>query len=149
MLEDSIKYWEKGLAFNFISKCQNARGETPQYQSGTTKLISATGKQEKSLNLKKLQKYKNNPCNIGKWDCHSTMFQGLEIPCAEYHISIYVKKATIWSLELGKEVHRIWKSYQNKHLWYWDMEVSFYNIPRAQNYSPRVTHLIKSLIATV
>ena len=50
--------------------------------------------------MKKLQKYKNNPSNIGKWDVHSTIFQGLNSHPGATHLH-NIQTVTVWSLELA------------------------------------------------
>ena len=54
-------------------------------------------------NLKQtLLKYKNNPFNSGKWEFHSTIFQGPNMSLPGATLFDTIETATILSLELGK-----------------------------------------------
>ena len=94
-----------------------ARGDTPQYHSESTLLVSATEKQQKSLkeinkSLKELLRYKNNSSNIGKCDIHSTILQCPEPQSSRVAHLNTIQTATIWFLELGniktlKEINKM------------------------------------------
>ena len=64
------------LAFYYISSCQTT---LPEFRH-----LNTVRKQEvfekNEYNLKKLIKYKYNPCNIEKWDFHPTIFKGSKTP---------------------------------------------------------------------
>ena len=92
-LEDSKKYWEMGLAFTIS---QGAKTLRPRWDN----LIPVKNHQIGLCNWKtrkafdKLLKYQNNPCNIGKCDYNSTIFQGLKHPPRVARLNIS-QKATI------------------------------------------------------
>ena len=105
-LEDSKKYWEMGLAFTIS---QGAKTLRPRWDN----LIPVKNHQIGLCNWKtrkafdKLLKYQNNPCNIGKCDYNSTIFQGLKHP-PESHASISVKKLqfSLWNWKTWKVFER-------------------------------------------